>query len=109
MEESKREVKHIVLAKFKEGLSKEEIEECIKQFANLVDLVPSMKAFKWGKELSIINFHQGFTHVFESIFETTKGVEDYLSDQNHVDYGNFLMPQLDKFLIIDFEPTKVQP
>ncbi|XP_057771288.1 stress-response A/B barrel domain-containing protein HS1-like [Salvia miltiorrhiza] len=104
-----REVKHMVLAKFKEGVSKEEIEECIKQFANLVDLVPSMKAFKWAKELSIVNFHQGFTHVFEAIFESAEDVGDYLANQNHIDYGNFLMPRLDKFIIIDFEPTNVQP
>lgn len=47
MEESKGEVKHLLLAKFKDGLSEQEIEAYIKEYANLVNLVPSMKAFKW--------------------------------------------------------------
>lgn len=47
MEEAKGEVKHILIAKFKDGTSEVQIEEYIKEYANLVNLVPSMKAFHW--------------------------------------------------------------
>lgn len=50
--EMEEEVKHILLAKFKQGISEDQIEEYIKQYANLVNLVPSIKAFKWYTMLS---------------------------------------------------------
>ncbi|KAH6833057.1 heat stable protein 1 [Perilla frutescens var. hirtella] len=107
MEESNGEVKHLVLVKFKDGVSEEQIEEYIKQFANLVNLVPSMKAFRWGKDVSVDNLHQGFTHVFESTFESTQGVAEYTAHPDHVKFADAIMPQLEKAVLVDFKPTKV--
>ncbi|KAL3829313.1 hypothetical protein ACJIZ3_018115 [Penstemon smallii] len=108
MEEGKGEVKHIVLAKFKDEMSEAQIEESIKQYANLVNLVPSMKSFRWGKDVSIENMHQGFTHIFESTFESTEGIAEYLPHPDHVEYGNKLRSQVEKILVVDYKPTKVQ-
>ncbi|KAH6771614.1 heat stable protein 1 [Perilla frutescens var. hirtella] len=108
MEESNGEVKHLLLAKFNDGLTEEQIEDYIKQYANLVNLVPSMKSFRWGKDVSIENLQQGFTHVFESTFESTQGIADYIVHPDHVKYANMLLPQLEKVLVVDFKPTKVQ-
>lgn len=47
MEEAKGVVKHILLAKFKDEISPEKIEELIKRYANLVNLIHPMKAFHW--------------------------------------------------------------
>ncbi|KAL8490519.1 hypothetical protein ACS0TY_022514 [Phlomoides rotata] len=102
------EVKHLVIAKFKDGMSEHQIEEYIKEYANLVNLVPSMKAFRWGKDVSIENMHQGFTHVFESTFESTQGIAEYVVHPDHVDFANRLLPLFDKVLVLDFKPTKVQ-
>ncbi|KAL7123727.1 hypothetical protein ABFS83_14G002000 [Erythranthe nasuta] len=107
-EESKGVVKHIVLAKFKESVSEEEIQESIKQYANLVNLVPSMKAFSWGKDLSNENMQQGFTHVFESTFESTQGVAEYVSHPSHVEYATLLLSQLDNVIVVDYKPTPVR-
>ncbi|GFP87157.1 probable protein pop3 [Phtheirospermum japonicum] len=108
MEAGNGEVKHILLAKFKDGISEEQIEEYIKEYANLVNLVPSMKAFKWGKDVSAENLHQGFTHVFESTFESTEGIAEYVSHPHHVAYANKLLPQFEKVIVVDYKPTKVQ-
>ncbi|KAL3621592.1 Stress-response A/B barrel domain-containing protein hs1 [Castilleja foliolosa] len=108
MEADGGEVKHILLAKFREGISDEQIDEYIKEYANLVNLVPSMKAFKWGKDVSAENLHQGFTHVFESTFESTQGVAEYVSHPHHVEYANKLLPQFEKVIVVDYKPTKVQ-
>ncbi|KAL3338000.1 hypothetical protein AABB24_030259 [Solanum stoloniferum] len=97
-------VKHIVLAKFKDGISPEQIDQLIKQYANLVNLVEPMKAFQWGKDVSIENLHQGFTHVFESTFDSLEGVAEYIAHPVHVEYANTLLPQLEKVLIIDYKP-----
>ncbi|XP_047340877.1 stress-response A/B barrel domain-containing protein HS1-like [Impatiens glandulifera] len=98
-------VKHILLAKFKESVSEDEIQQLIKGYANLVDLIEPMKAFHWGKDVSIENMHQGFTYVFESSFESTKGIEEYINHPAHVDFASIFLPSLDKALIIDYKPT----
>ena len=50
------------------------------------------------------NLHQGFTHVFESTFETVDAVAEYVAHPAHVDYANILLPALDKVIIIDYKP-----
>ncbi|XP_027115846.1 stress-response A/B barrel domain-containing protein HS1-like [Coffea arabica] len=107
MEEAKGEVRHVLLAKFKGGLSEDEIDQLIKGYANLVNLIPPMKSFSWGKDVSIENLHQGFTHIFESIFESTEGIAEYIGHPAHAEYANLLLPQLDKVLVIDYKPTVV--
>ncbi|TMW97546.1 hypothetical protein EJD97_005335 [Solanum chilense] len=99
-------VKHIFLAKFKDGIPPEQIDQLIKQYANLVNLVEPMKAFQWGKDVSIENLHQGFTHVFESTFDSLEGVAEYIAHPVHVEYANTLLPLLEKFLIIDYKPQR---
>lgn len=47
MEEAKGVVKHVLLAKFKEGISENQIEELTKGYAKLVDLIEPMKSFHW--------------------------------------------------------------
>ncbi|XP_014500483.1 stress-response A/B barrel domain-containing protein HS1-like [Vigna radiata var. radiata] len=105
MEEAKGLVKHIVLAKFKDDVTPEKIEELINAFANLVNLVPPMKSFHWGKNVSAENLHQGFTHVFESTFESTEAIAEYVAHPTHVEFGKLLLSNLDKILVIDYKPT----
>ncbi|KEH32423.1 hypothetical protein MtrunA17_Chr4g0070211 [Medicago truncatula] len=69
-------VKHIVIAKFKDEISQEKIDELIKGYANLVNLIPPMKSFHWGTDVSAENLHQGFTHVFESNFESVEAIAE---------------------------------
>ena len=78
MEEAKGVVKHVLLAKFKDETPAEKIEELIKGYAKLVNLIDPMKAFHWSKDVSIENMHQGFIHVFESTFESTEGIAEYI-------------------------------
>ncbi|KAL3505588.1 hypothetical protein ACH5RR_030970 [Cinchona calisaya] len=40
------EVKQVVVAKFNDGVSEEQIEQITKVFANLLNLIPSIKAFR---------------------------------------------------------------
>ncbi|KAM2440699.1 hypothetical protein PS1_022004 [Malus domestica] len=96
MEEAKGVVKHVVLAKFKDGIAENKIEEIIKSFANLVNLIEPMKSFNWGKDVSSENLHQGFTHIFESTFESTEGVAEYVAHPAHVDFANLFLSHLEK-------------
>ncbi|CAI0626438.1 unnamed protein product [Linum tenue] len=105
MEEGKGEVKHVLLAKFKPEISAEEIENLIKGYSNLVNLIEPMKGFHWGTDVSIENLHQGFTHVFVSTFESTEGIAEYVAHPVHVEFANKFLPALDKVLVVDYKPT----
>ncbi|XP_022760742.1 stress-response A/B barrel domain-containing protein HS1 [Durio zibethinus] len=107
MEEVKGVVKHILLAKFKDETTPDKIEELIKGYANLVNLIEPMKAFQWGKDVSIENLHQGFTHVFESTFESTEGIAEYIAHPAHVEFANLFLPSLEKVIVFDYKPTIV--
>lgn len=100
-------LKHVLLAKFKDDVPPEKIEELIKGYANLVNHIEPMKAFQWGKDVSIENLHQGFTHIFESTFESTEGIAEYISHAKHVEFANLFLGHLDKVLVIDYKPTTV--
>ncbi|XP_043715773.1 stress-response A/B barrel domain-containing protein HS1-like [Telopea speciosissima] len=108
MEEAKGVVKHILLARFKDDIPPEKIVELIKGYANLVSLIEPMKAFQWGTDVSAENLHQGFTHVFESTFESVEGVAEYVAHQAHVEFLNLFFPALDKAIIVDYKPTFVK-
>ncbi|KAM7280689.1 hypothetical protein ACFE04_007823 [Oxalis oulophora] len=101
-------VKHLVLVKFKTDLTESEIEELIKGYANLVNLIEPMKSFTWGTDLSTENMHQGFTHLFESTFESIDGVKHYVDHPAHVDFANLFLASLDKVIIFDYKPTLVR-
>lgn len=60
-----------------------------------------------GTDVSIENMHQGFTHVFESTFESTEGIKEYIEHPAHVEFANEFLPVLEKALIIDYKPTSV--
>lgn len=64
------EIKHVVVLKFNESASEEQIEDCIKQYGKLVDLIPSIKAFKWYATtiIRIISCYFIFQIVFELFF-----------------------------------------
>ncbi|XP_019418075.1 PREDICTED: stress-response A/B barrel domain-containing protein HS1 [Lupinus angustifolius] len=108
MGEASGVVKHIVLGKFKDDVAPQQIHELIKAYANLVNLVPPMKSFHWGTDISAENLHQGFTHIFESTFESIEAVAEYVAHPAHVEYANLLLPNLEKVIIFDYKPTVVQ-
>ncbi|OEL35010.1 Stress-response A/B barrel domain-containing protein HS1 [Dichanthelium oligosanthes] len=87
-----RVVKHIVLAQFKEEVTPELLDQLIRGYAALVDIIPSMKDFHWGTNVIIENMHQGFTHVFESTFESVEGVKEYNEYSAHAEFANEFLP-----------------
>ncbi|XP_030515120.1 stress-response A/B barrel domain-containing protein HS1-like [Rhodamnia argentea] len=108
MEEAKGLVKHVLLAKFKDETPPDQIEQLIKGYANLVNLIEPMKSFHWGKDVSIENMHQGFTHVFESTFESTEGVAEYIGHPAHVEFATLFLSHVEKVVVIDYKPTIVR-
>ena len=76
---------------------------------NLVDLkfVPFFQSNR-DKDVSIENPHQGFTHFFESTFESAEGVAEYIAHPAHVEFANLFLANSEKVLVIDYQPTIVR-
>lgn len=60
-----------------------------------------------GEDVSIENLHQGFTHIFESTFESKEAVAEYIAHPVHVEFATMFLGSLDKVLVIDYKPTSV--
>jgi len=105
--ESKPVVKHILLGKFKQDITPGRIEDLINGYANLVNLIEPMKSFEWGEDVSVENLQGGFTHVFESTFDSLEGRDAYISHPVHVEYANELLSALEKILVIDYKPSRI--
>ncbi|KAF4358930.1 stress-response A/B barrel domain-containing protein HS1 [Cannabis sativa] len=100
-------VKHLVIMKFKDGISDDQIEQMNKEYANLLNLVPSMKALQLGKvvEMSPGNYKHGnggYTHIFESTFESMEGVAEYTFHPAHLHLGHLYSHTFDKVLVFDY-------
>lgn len=61
-----------------------------------------------GTDVSAENMHQGFTHIFESSFESTEGVAEYVAHPAHVDFANVFLPQVEKVIVVDYKPTTLR-
>ncbi|KAJ4973777.1 hypothetical protein NE237_006951 [Protea cynaroides] len=103
--EAKREVKHIVLIKYKDDVSPEKFDEIIKGFQHLVNVTNSIKDFKWGTNVSRENRNEGYTHVFEFTFESEDAIEEYVASPAHVEFANKFVGSTVKILAIDYVPS----
>ncbi len=101
-------VKHVVLFKFKEGTSEAKCAEIIEGYKALPGKISVMKHFEWGKDISVENLNQGYTHCFITTFEDEAGRDAYIPHAAHQDYVKVLLPHLDQLLVLDFIPDTVK-
>ncbi|KAF5469734.1 hypothetical protein F2P56_010300 [Juglans regia] len=108
-EEAKGVAKHVFIAKFKDGTSAAQIEQLIKDMANLVNLIHPMKSLHWGKDVSPWNKNEGYTHVFECNFESMEGIAEYVAHPAHLEYAKSLLPCVDKYIVFDYNLSTTRP
>lgn len=101
-------VKHIVLVRFAKHVTSQEIEAIFKKIGALEAVLPTMKAFDYGKYNGAIERHKGFDYAFYMEFEDAKERDEYLVHPEHVKVGTELRALLDQegtdsFLAFDYE------
>ncbi|CAL9041153.1 stress-response A/B barrel domain-containing protein At5g22580-like [Musa acuminata AAA Group] len=93
-------IKHLVLAKFKDGAA---VEELLQGLQNLVSEIDVIKSFEWGEDvLKDERLGQGFTHAFLLSFGSAEDLAAYIKHPSHVEYGKAFRAAIDKVLAIDF-------
>jgi hypothetical protein len=95
-------LRHIVLFKFKDASSSEEIDHVVKSFMALKELVPQIKNMEWGENISAEIYHQGFTHCFIFSYHSEQDLAEYQTHQAHVTFQSVLKPHMEKVFVVDY-------
>ena len=99
-------LRHVVLFKFKDTSSGEDVKKVEKAFADLAGKLKLIKGYEWGTNNSPENLNQGLTHCFILTFSTDKDRDEYLVHPDHKAFGKILGPHLDKVTVVDFWTEK---
>ncbi len=95
-------LRHVVLLKFKDGTTDDQVEQIVSAFCALQEKIDAIYDFEWGTDVSVENRQQGFTHCFLVTFLSEEDRASYLPHPAHKAFGELLGPYLDKVLVIDY-------
>ncbi len=99
-------LRHVVLFKFKDDATKEQIQEVVDAFAALPKKIKAIEDFEWGTDVSVENKAKGFTHGFIVTFADTDGRDTYLPHPAHKEFGKLVGPRVADVLVFDFWAKK---
>ena len=100
-EKESRMLRHVVLFKFKDTSSKEEVEKVVDAFRSLKTSIPQVADFEFGTDNSPEGLANGFTHCFLITFKSEADRDVYLPHPKHKEFVDILKPHLDKVQVID--------
>ncbi len=97
-----KQLRHVVLFKFKDGTAAEDIQKVEAAFSALPSKIPQIKDYEWGINNSPEGLEKGFTHCFFLTFESEADRAIYLPHPDHKAFGAVLTPFLDDVLVVDY-------
>jgi hypothetical protein len=99
-------VKHIVLFKYKPGVTPDQVRQVTDAFRELKDKIPGLLAFQQGANISREGRDLGFSHVYELTFEDETARDRYLPHPAHQQFGDFLgqVDVVEDVFVVDYIP-----
>lgn len=104
-QQDQKVLRHVVLFKFKDTATPEEVKKVEDAFGALADKISLIKDYEWGINSSPENLNQELTHCFLVTFTSDKDRDDYLVHPDHVAFVEVLKPHLDKVTVVDYWTT----
>lgn len=101
-QEPQKVLRHVVLFKFTDTSTPEEVKKVEDAFNGLAGKISQIKDYEWGTNSSPENLNQGLTHCFFVTFHSDKDRDDYLVHPDHQAFVEVLKPHLDKVTVIDY-------
>ncbi|MBT8181958.1 MAG: Dabb family protein [Eudoraea sp.] len=95
-------LRHVVLFKFKEEASAEEIKSIEEAFGALQGKIPQILDFEWGLNNSPEGLDKGFTHCFFVSFKNEEDRAIYLPHPDHKAFVSLIGPSVDDVLVVDY-------
>jgi hypothetical protein len=97
-----KQLRHIVLFKFKATAAAADIQKVESAFAALPSKIKEIKDFEWGLNNSPEGLNKEFTHCFFVTFESEADRAIYLPHPDHQAFVGLLDPILEDVLVIDY-------
>jgi len=101
-----KELRHVVLFKFKDSATPANIKTVETAFSALPQKIALIKGYEWGINNSPENLNQGLTHCFFVTFSSDKDRDAYIIHPDHVAFTKILSPFLDKVTVVDYWANK---
>ena len=102
-------LRHVVLFKFKEETSAQEIQILHEAFCALAGKISKIHSFEWGLNKSPENFHQGFTHCYLVTFQTEADRDLYYTPHpDHQAFVSALQAHLEKVFVVDYWANPIE-
>jgi hypothetical protein len=98
--------RHVVLFKYKEGTTPEQVQAIEVAFLDLKSKIDVIKDVEAGTDESTENLSKGFTNCFIVTFADPAGRDVYLPHPEHKKFVEFAGPYLEEALVIDFTPRR---
>jgi len=95
-------LRHVVLFKFKEGTSEEQLVSFEKAFGALAGKIPQISDFEWGLNNSPEGLDKGFTHCFFVSFKSEEDRAKYLPHPDHKAFVSLIGPSVDDVMVVDY-------
>ena len=102
-ETKERLLRHVVIFKFKDTSSEDDVNRLNQAFNALPEAIPVIKDFEWGINDSPENFHQDFTHCYLVTFASEEDRDNvYTPHPQHQAFVASLQGHLDKVFVVDY-------
>ena len=98
-------LRHVVMFAFKEGTDAAQIDEIIRRFAALKNLVPGIQALEWGSNNSPEGLNNGLSHCFLLTFGSTEARDAYLPHPDHVAFADWVGEWVETVTVVDYWAT----
>lgn len=96
-------VQHIVLFKFQDDASHEQVDAVVRGFEELPEKIPGIIGFQWGTDNSPEGLQKGFSHAWVVTFEDAEARDAYLPHEAHQDFLEEALPVIEKVHAFDFD------
>jgi hypothetical protein len=95
-------LRHIVMYKFKDEISKPQIQEVIDTFAGLPKKIDGIVAFEHGPNVSPEGKSEGLSYCFVVSFKDEAARDAYLKHPAHDDYVKVVKDRREKVVVFDY-------
>ncbi len=101
-EKPKRLLRHIVMYKYRDDVTTEQVQEAIDAFAALPKKIDTIIDFEHGDNVSEEGKSDGLTHAFVVTFADERGRDTYLKHPAHLEYVKLAGPRREKVVVFDY-------
>ena len=103
---AERVLRHVVMFKFKEGTTAEQVKQIEQAFAALPGKIDTIIGFEFGTDVSVEGKSKGFTHCFLVTFRDEAGRAVYLPHPAHDAFVKLVVPHVEDVLVVDYWAAK---